>query len=84
MTSIGDVWGGIEQMTRLLDENKRATTGVLIRKKQLLDRPISGSTREHQWLTARLNQLTEREQELHQELQRLLVIALLHQINGTP
>ena len=82
MTSVGDVWSGIEHMTRLLDENKRATTGVLIRQKQLLSRPVPGSTREQQWLHARFSKLTEREQELHAELQRLVVIALLHQING--
>jgi hypothetical protein len=82
MTSVGDVWNGIERMTRLLDENKRATTGVLIRKKQLLNRPVTGSAREHQWLHARFNKLTEREQELHAELQRLVIIALLHQVNG--
>jgi hypothetical protein len=82
MTSVGDVWNGIERMTRLLDENKRATTGVLIRKKQLLNRPVAGSAREHQWLHARFNKLTEREQEIHAELQRLVIIALLHQVNG--
>jgi hypothetical protein len=82
MASVGDVWSGIEHMTRLLDENKRATTGALIRKKQLLNRPVTGSAREQQWLHARFSKLAEREQELHAELQRLVIIALLHQVNG--
>jgi hypothetical protein len=82
MASVGDVWSGIEQMSRLLDENRQATTGILIRKKQLMDKPVSGSMREHQWLNGRFSKLVEREKEIQAELERLIVVALLHQIEG--
>ena len=91
MASMGDVWSDIEHMTRLLDENRSSTRGVLARKKQLYggymgsgsgSANVNGSMREHRWLNLRFNKLAEREEEIQTELERLVVIALVCQMNG--
>ena len=89
MASMGDVWSDIEHMTRLLDENRASTRGVLARKKQLYggymgsgSANVNGSMREHRWLNLRFNKLAEREEEIQTELERLVVIALVCQMNG--
>ena len=81
-TSMGDVWSDIEHITRLLEENRAATSGVFARKRQLLEGPITGSMKEHKWLNERFNTLSIRREELQEELQRLIVVALKHQIKG--
>jgi hypothetical protein len=80
MTSMGDVWSDIEWMTRLLDENRAATRGILERQNQLYNRP-GDSMKEHKVLKERFNNLRRREREIQSELERLIVIAVLKQIN---
>jgi hypothetical protein len=87
MASMGDVWSDIEHMTRLLDENRASTRGVLARKKQLYggymgSTNVNRSMREHLWLNVRLNKLADREEEIQAELERLVVSALVCQMNG--
>jgi len=84
MVSMGDVWSDIEHMTRLLEENRASARGVIARKKQLFGGYINGngSMKEHRWLNERFKKLAGREEEIQVELERLLVVALLSQING--
>jgi hypothetical protein len=83
MASRGDVRNDIEHMTRLLYENRAATRGVLIRKKQLFSGVPNTSMREHSWLNQRFVHLSTREEEIQAELGRLLVVALQQQIKNT-
>ncbi len=80
MASMGDIWSDIEWMTRLLDENRTESRGVLERQNNLYWRP-GDSMKEHTILKARLLNLVKREEEIKLELERLIVIALLQQIN---
>jgi len=82
MASRGDVRSDIEHMTRLLYENRAATRGVLIRKKQLFSGVPNASIREHSWLNQRFLNLSTREEEIQAELGRLLVVALQQQIKN--
>jgi hypothetical protein len=84
MVSMGDIWSDIEHMTRLLDENRASVRGVLARKKQLYGGYMigNGSMKEHRWLNERFSNLAVREEEIQAELERLLVVALMCQING--
>jgi len=80
MTSMGDVRSDIEHVTRLLYENKAATRGVLMRKKQLFAGAPNISTKENAWLNQMFHKLNTKEEDLHLELQRLVVIALMQQM----
>ena len=82
MASMGDVRSDIEHMTRLLYENRAATRGVVIRKKQLYSGVPNTSIKEHRWLNERFFNLSQREEEIQTEIGRLLVIALNEQIKN--
>jgi hypothetical protein len=69
-------------MTRLLYENRAATRGVVIRKKQLYSGVPNTSIKEHRWLNERFFNLSQREEEIQTEIGRLLVIALNEQIKN--
>jgi hypothetical protein len=81
MASLGDIRSDIEQMTRLLYENRAATMGVLARKRQLFAGIPPISTKENRWLNERFANLTKKEEDIQSELQRLIVLALHQQIN---
>ena len=82
MASMGDVRSDIEHMTRLLYENRAATRGVLIRKKQLYSGVPNASIKEHKWLNERFFNLSQREDEIQTEIGRLLAVALNEQMKN--
>ena len=81
MISMGNIRSNIEHMSRLLDENKVSMSWILAKKKQIYTgKYTNGSTGEHKRLNERFNNLTKKEEELHVELQQLIVTALERQL----
>jgi len=81
MASTGDTRNGIEHTTRMLCENQAAMRGILARKRQLFGGMPNVSAREHEWLNQKFEKLFNEEEELHLELQRLIVQALEQQMD---
>jgi hypothetical protein len=78
---MGNIRSNIEHMSRLLDENKVSMSWILAKKKQIYTgKYTNGSTGEHKRLNERFNNLTKKEEELHVELQQLIVTALERQL----
>jgi len=85
MISMGNIRSNIEHMSRLLDQNKLSMSWILAKKKQIYTRAahahsLNGSISEHKRLNERFTNLTKKEEELHVELQRLIVTALEQQL----
>jgi hypothetical protein len=81
MTSLGETRNEIEYTTRLLNENKLAVR-VTVKKIVRMGLRPGKTMKEFNLLKANLERLEKRDEELHDEMGRLIVNAVWNQIRG--